>query len=118
MFIGKDTPTFRTTLSPKAREASYWNEFSVVTELMVAFEEFFQSLGMLEEYSEELLELTEDAMGTLVWLPTSDSCYLPLTFLIRLDWPHPLSVTMWKPRQWKIGDANEVSLSRWTQQMV
>ncbi|MCO5578946.1 hypothetical protein L7F22_032797 [Adiantum nelumboides] len=61
------------------------------------------SCAVIHQDSEELVEQLEDAMGRLVWLTDESSWYPPFTFLLRPDWPHPLSVVMWSIR-----DASEI----------
>ncbi|MCO5613042.1 hypothetical protein L7F22_067316 [Adiantum nelumboides] len=68
---------------------------------------------------EELVELSEDAMGRLVWLQDQSSWYLPFTFLLRLDWSHPPSVVMWSIRDAvAIFGVQEASLRTRAQEMV
>ncbi|MCO5587803.1 hypothetical protein L7F22_041755 [Adiantum nelumboides] len=68
---------------------------------------------------EELCEQSKDCMGRLVWLQDHSSWYLPYTFLLRPDWPHPPSVVMWSIRDAAvIFGTQEDRLRTWTHEMV
>ncbi|MCO5570593.1 hypothetical protein L7F22_024318 [Adiantum nelumboides] len=62
---------------------------------MFAIEALLESIWVPVQDLEELVEQSEDCMGRLVWLQDQSSWYLPFTFLLRPDWPHPPSVVMW-----------------------
>ncbi|MCO5610597.1 hypothetical protein L7F22_064836 [Adiantum nelumboides] len=67
----------------------------------------------------ELCEQSEDCMGRLVWLQDQSSRYLPFTFLLMLDWPHPPLVVMWSIRDVAaIFGTPEDRLRTWAHEMV
>ncbi|MCO5576356.1 hypothetical protein L7F22_030165 [Adiantum nelumboides] len=69
--------------------------------------------------AEKLCEQSEDCMGRLVWLQDQSCWYLPFTFLLRSDWPHPPSVVMWSIRDAAaIFGTQEDRLRTWTLEMV
>ncbi|MCO5551320.1 hypothetical protein L7F22_004821 [Adiantum nelumboides] len=65
---------------------------------MFAIEALLESIRVLVQNMEELVEQLEDCMGRLLWLQDQSSWYLPFTFLLRPDWPHSPLVVMWSNR--------------------
>ncbi|MCO5583418.1 hypothetical protein L7F22_037329 [Adiantum nelumboides] len=119
VFIGRDTPTLRTFFSPRNRFITSWTEDAVVFQLMNTIEDLLASIGVMIEDIEELVEMTEDSMGRLVWLLASGSWCVPHTFRMGLDWPHPPSVVMWMIRETAaILGMEEDILKSWTHFMI
>ncbi|MCO5579749.1 hypothetical protein L7F22_033609 [Adiantum nelumboides] len=96
-----------------------WTEDRVVYQLMFAIETLLESIRVPVQDFEELCEQSEDCMGRLVWLQDQSSWYLPFPFLLRPDWPHPLSVVMWSIRDVAVSfGTQEDRLRTWAQEMV
>ncbi|MCO5569294.1 hypothetical protein L7F22_023006 [Adiantum nelumboides] len=86
---------------------------------MFAIEALLESIRVPVQDLEELCEQSEDCMGRLVWLQDRSCWYLPFTFLLRPDWPHPPSVVMWSIKDaTAIFSTQEDSLRTWAQEMV
>ncbi|MCO5581314.1 hypothetical protein L7F22_035193 [Adiantum nelumboides] len=86
---------------------------------MFAIEALLESLRFSVQDVEELCEQSEDCMGRLIWLQDQSCWYLPFTFLLRSDWPHPPSVVMWSIRDAAaIFGTQEDRLRTWTLEMV
>ncbi|MCO5598368.1 hypothetical protein L7F22_052463 [Adiantum nelumboides] len=94
IFIGRDTPSLRARFSPLDSVNDVWTEDRVVYQLMFAIEALLESIRVPVQDLEELCEQSEDCMGRLVWLQDQSCWYLPFTFLLRPDWPHPPLVVM------------------------
>ncbi|MCO5566725.1 hypothetical protein L7F22_020404 [Adiantum nelumboides] len=118
IFIGRDTPSLRACFSPLDSVNDVWTEDRVVYQLMFAIEALLESIRVPVQDMEELCEQSEDCMGRLVWLQDQSCWYLPFTFLLRSDWPHPPSVVMWSIRDAAtIFGMQEDRLRAWTLEM-
>ncbi|MCO5556640.1 hypothetical protein L7F22_010191 [Adiantum nelumboides] len=59
---------------------------------MFAIEALLESMRVPVQDIEDLVEQSKDCMERLVWLQDQSSWYLPFTFLLRPDWPHPPTI--------------------------
>ncbi|MCO5547403.1 hypothetical protein L7F22_000851 [Adiantum nelumboides] len=115
----RDTPSLRARFSPVDSVSDTWTEDSVVYQLMFAIEALLESIRVPVQDLEELCEESEDCMGRLVWLQDQSCWYLPFTFLLRPDWPHPPSVVMWSIRDAAaILGTQEDRLRTWAHEIV
>lgn len=98
VFMGRDTPTHKFTLSLPHRVDTTWSSLAVRQELYCAVEDnLYDHVKLAGEEIEVCLDQLEDSLGRLVWSSSANSWFLPITFLVLQDWVLP-TLVFWSTR--------------------